>query len=694
MHGNNRINFVIAIIFLLGAGILAKLFCLQVREYDLYLAKASGQHLSFSVLDPERGKIFIQDGPWTEKLYPIVTNKKFALLYAIPKDIKKPEEAAEKLYEIFKKEKAEKEVEKLIKKQDDERLKNELAPLSGQNLSLEEKNIKEAEITKAHEAIIKSPEYLELKNIKKEKEIELRKGAAIAEYLKILTKENDPYEPIEQKVDEETLKKLYIAGGVPISNRNSPQLSPWEREKVKIEDLEIKDDKIFYKDEEGKNIEIKLDGIAFIPKIRRFYPENNIGSHILGFVGYVGDEERGRYGLEGFFDEEFFGVPGSVRSERGAGGDLIIINDREYKKAENGSDFILTIDKTIQYTACQKLDKAAMRHGVDGGSVIIMEPKTGAILAMCSWPDFDPNNYNNVENIKVYNNPVIFAEYEPGSVFKAITMAIALDQEKVAPETTYFDKGNIIIEGWPKPIKNSDFETFGGHGEVNMETVLELSLNTGAIFAMKQTGAEIFARYVHNFGFGEKSGIELETESGGNISNLLADKIKPIDAAVASFGQGLTATPLQMATAYATIANGGILMKPYLVKEIMHPDGEKDITQPKQIRRVVSERASMLLSGMLVNVVERGHSKKAAVEGYYVAGKTGTAQVASEDKRGYSDKTIHTFIGFAPAEEPKFMMLVKLDNPKGIRFAESSAAPLFGEIAKFLLDYLEVPKER
>jgi len=697
---------------------LFRLFSLQVKEYDLYAAKATGQHFSFNVLEPERGKIFVQDNVSGDngKLYPVATNREFALVYAVPRDIKNPEFAAEALYETFKREGIEREVDELMERMDEERLAGELDFLDGMNLPENERRDKEAEITAAHKSLIKDSAYLELKNIKREKEVKLRKEAAVSEYLRILTKKNDPYEPIEQKVDESVLKKLYAvfynkkSPNTPLKEGQfNPQLPPakeglnppnhllikgGEDVFVKAEDLEVKDGKVFYNGEGGERKELKLDGIAFIPKARRFYPENNIGAHILGFVGYVGDEERGRYGLEGFFDEELFGAPGSVRTGRGAGGNLIIINDREYEKARDGSDLILTINKTIQFRACQKLNDTALRHGADGGTVIIMEPRTGAILAMCSWPDYDPNDYGDVGDIRVYNNPAIFAEYEPGSIFKSITMAAALDTGKITPETVYNDEGSVMVAGWPKPIKNSDYEARGGWGLVDMRTVLEESLNTGAIFAMRRMGAETFAGYVKDFGFGEKTGIELETESAGNIRNLLAGKIKPIDAAVASFGQGIAVTPLQMAAAYAAIANGGVLMKPYLVKEVSRFNGARDITNPKPVRRVISERAAILLSGMLVNVVEGGHAERAGVGGYYVAGKTGTAQVASKNKKGYGDKTIHTFVGFAPVEEPRFVMLVKLDDPKGIKYAAGSAAPLFGEIAEFLLNYLEVPEER
>lgn len=680
VNNNNRINLILAIIFLLGLSILIKLFNLQVFKYELFTEKANSQHQVFNILEQQRGRIFFQDSIKgdNEKLYPAASNKEYALVYAIPEEIKDIEAAAEKLYVFFKKESVEKEVEELLKKDDEDRLKGELDYLDAMNLLDEEKKIKKEDIIKKHESIIKDPEYIKLKEIKKEKEIETRKENILDEYRKKLSKKNDPYEPIEQKVDEETLKKLFISLS---GNENN----------LKISDLALKSGKLINNNSQE---ELRVSGINFIPKIRRYFPENNISSHILGFVGYIDDEERGRYGLEGFFDEELFGVPGSIKTGRGAGGDLIIINEREYIGPQNGSDLILTINRTIQYTVCKKLNETALRHGADGGSVIVMDPNTGAIISMCSWPDYDPNEFEDVNNIKVYNNPAIFAQYEPGSVFKAITMAAALDQEKVSPNTTYNDEGQIMISGWPKPIKNSDYETFGGHGKVNMNFVLEASLNTGAIFAMKQIGSDIFSKYVRDFGFGEKTGIEMETENSGNINNLTSGKVKEIDAATASFGQGISVTPLQMAVSYAAIANGGILMKPYLVKEIVHADGKKDITKPKEIRRVVSERAALLLSGMLVNVVENGHSKRAKVDGYYVAGKTGTAQVASENARGYSGKTIHTFIGFAPVEKPKFVMLVKLDDPKGIKFAESSAVPLFKELAEFILNYYEVPKER
>lgn len=629
----NRLNLIMAIIFLLTGSILLRLYSLQVLKYDLYTALAADQHQVYNKLKPDRGQIFMQNSPNPDsgELYPAVANKDFALVYAVPSDVASPPEMAEKLYEVFDKKTVETAVDELIAA--DQYFS---ATTTGGDSQISSQDIKNRE---------------EFRKIKRELEIETRKKVIISAYLEKLSKKNDPYEPIKSKVEKETAELL-----------------------VK---------------------EFGRKGIDYIMESHRYYPEGSTGAQLLGFVGYAEEEKTGRYGLEGFFNEELSGSAGSLRAERSANGSLIIINDREFNEPKNGSDLILTINRSVQFTACQKLSAAALRHGADSGSVIVMDPKTGAIIAMCSWPDYDPNNYSQEEDISVFNNPAVFDQYEPGSIFKVFTMAAGIDQGKVTPETVYNDQGSVKIAGWPKPIKNSDFDTHGGHGQVNMLTVLELSLNTGSIFVMQKTGVEIFADYVKKFGFGEKTGIELPGEGSGNISSLERKVIRPIEAATATFGQGITVTPLQMISAYAAIVNGGILMKPYVVSEIVSPDGARTKTQPRPIRRVISERTALLLSGMMVRVVDGGHATKAGVPGYYVGGKTGTAQVAGTDTRGYeTGRDMHTFVGFAPADDPKFVMLVKLDDPKDVVWADSSTAPLFSEIAGFILNYYQVPKER
>jgi cell division protein FtsI (penicillin-binding protein 3)/stage V sporulation protein D (sporulation-specific penicillin-binding protein) len=610
----------------------------QIGQFDLYTAMASSQHQVYSKLKPERGKIFLSEKTnGVEKLYPLATNKDFAEVFIVPKDIVYPEIFAEKLFNFFDKPKLE-----------------------------TSENDNQATGTKV---IVSTATKEEI----------------IAKYLKKLDKPGDPYEPLVSKLSGEDLIKLFsYLSSADNSSTSSPAL-------VAPEDLELKLGRLVYKNDVEKEFEVP--GFGFDLQKYRYYPENEIAAHLLGFVTYVDGEGQGKYGLEEFFNEELFGKYGSLKSEKGVKSNMMIVNDREYIKPEAGSDLILTVDRNIQFAVCDKLKQSVKKHSASGGSVIVMEVKTGAIIAMCSEPAFNPNDFKDVRDIAYYNNPAAYYQYEPGSVFKTITMAIAIDQGKVSPTTTYKDEGQIMINGWPKPIKNSDFSTFGPHGVVDMTVVLDNSLNTGAIFAMNQVGPKVFAEYVKKFGFGERTGIELGSESAGNIDNLLKNKVREIDAATASFGQGIAATPLQMIMPYQAIANKGMMMKPYIIQGIIRPNGKTDVISPKQSGRVISEKTASTISGMLVNVVEKGHSKGAAISGYYLGGKTGTAQVATLGGYSTSDY-IHTFIGIAPIEEPAFVMLTKIDSPKDVQYAEGSAVPLWKDIAEFILNYYAVPKTR
>ena len=430
-----------------------------------------------------------------------------------------------------------------------------------------------------------------------------------------------------------------------------------------------------------------LKGIHFAPEDRRYYPESGLGGHIFGFVGFEGDQRRGQYGLEGYFDELLRGKEGSLKLETDAIGTLIPVGENRVTEAVDGSDLILTIDRTVQLMVCDKLKKWVVQHGADGGSLIIQDPSSGAIRAMCATPDFNPAKYGE-SNIRAFNNPTIFSPYEPGSVFKAFTMAIGLELEKVTPSTTYTDTGSVEIGSYT--IRNSDGKA---HGVQTMMDVLDESLNTGTIFVARKVGVEQFRKYMKAFGFGSITGIDLDTETSGDVSSL-DQKKSDIYVATGSFGQGITVTPLQLITAYSALANGGKLMKPYIVDTIVKPDRSVIRTAPKVIRQVISARTSDLIGGMLVNVVRKGHGKRAGVPGYFVAGKTGTAQVPRKDGRGYDrNATIGSFAGYAPVERPAFVMLVRIDNPRDVQWAESSAAPLFGELAHFLLQYYEVPPD-
>lgn len=436
-------------------------------------------------------------------------------------------------------------------------------------------------------------------------------------------------------------------------------------------------------------IALKLPGIYYLREEGRLYPEVGLGGHVMGFVGSADDGTMsGRYGIEGYFNEELTGTPGFLRSERDIAGRLIAVGQRSIEPAVDGSDVVLTIDRTIQYFVCSALEDAVARHQADGGSVVVIEPQTGKILAMCGAPDFEPAKYNEVSSIEAFNNPAIFSAYEPGSIFKPVTMAAAIDAGAVTPTTLFEDTGSVMVDGWPKPIGNAEGKVYG---VVDMTVVLEESINTGMVYSMRAMGMDPFVEYVKNFGFGERTGIETETESAGNISAL--DIGEEIYAATASFGQGITVTPLQMAAAYGAIANDGVLMRPYIVEDVVAPDGTHAPRGPQALRRVLQAKTARLIGAMLVSVVENGHGKRASAPGYYIGGKTGTAQVA--DGSGYSaDKTIGSFAGFGPVNNPKFAMVVRIDNPKDVQWAESTAAPLFGEIAQFLVKYFEIPPER
>lgn len=434
---------------------------------------------------------------------------------------------------------------------------------------------------------------------------------------------------------------------------------------------------------------LELPGILFTDESHRFYPEGESGAQVLGFVGAGSDGgHEGKYGVEGYFESELAGSQGYLSSTKDAGGRLTVVGDHTIQEAEDGADIVLTIDRTLQHVVCAELAEWVESQQAERGSVVVMDPKTGAIVAMCNAPVFDPNEYNLVERIDVYNNTSIFSPYEPGSVFKAVTMAAGLDTGKVTPDTVFNDEGEVKIG--PYTIRNSDLKA---HGEVTMTDVITESLNTGMVDVASRLGPESFLAYVRDFGFGRHTGIETQTELAGDIEALA--KRGDIWSATGSFGQGITVTLLQLVQAYSAMANGGVMMKPYLIDEIRYDDGTADKRSPKMIRRVIDARTAKLITGMLVAVVERGHGTRAAVPGYWLAGKTGTAQIARSDGGGYeAHDTIGSFIGFGPIEDPRFVIGVRIDRPQTVRFAESSAAPLFGRIADFLVDYYQIPPTR
>ncbi len=431
-----------------------------------------------------------------------------------------------------------------------------------------------------------------------------------------------------------------------------------------------------------------LSGIHFDTETVRYYPEHQFLSHVVGFLGYKADggvNPLGVYGLERQYDKVLAGTAGKISS--GGANRWFFGNQADFLPAKNGNQLLLTIDKSIQLEVEQVLKKAVETNLADGGCVVVMDPKTGRILAMATDPSFDPNLYAQVKDLSVFSNLCTSGNYEPGSVFKAVTMAAGLDTGVVTPDTTYTDSGQVVVDGYT--IKNSDNKA---HGVQTMTQVLEQSLNTGVIFVKEKIGNSTFLDYVKKFGFGQTTGVDLP-EATGNMNNLKGAIEVNFDTA--SFGQGISVTPIQMLRAYAAIANGGRLPTPYVVGAEITPEGKTIETTPIFSSPVITQKTATTLSAMLVSVVENGHGKKAKVSGYYVAGKTGTAQVVKKGGGGYDpNNNIGTFVGFAPVENPKFVMLVRVNHPRTVQFAESTAAPAWGEIARFLLSYYNVPPTR
>jgi cell division protein FtsI (penicillin-binding protein 3) len=386
-----------------------------------------------------------------------------------------------------------------------------------------------------------------------------------------------------------------------------------------------------------------LEGVYIDQKQYRFYPFDRLSSQVLGFVGVneKTSEPAGLYGIEKLWND----------------------------KLSAGDDMKMTIDRNLQTESEQMLAELIDKYSAVAGTIIIQEPTTGKILTMASKPDFDPNAYKDYP-IGNFINPAVQSMYEPGSVFKPFTMATGIETGVLTPDTTFVDTGSVTLNG--KTIHNAGGKVYG---KISMTNVIENSVNTGAVYAESLIGHENFKNYLKSFGFGQKTGIDLPDEISGSLKNLDKKDIRAIDYATAAFGQGTGVTPIQLVTAFSAIANGGVLMKPYI-------DAAK---KPEVVRRVVSkETTAKVVKMMEAAVVKAG---VASIAGFSVAGKTGTALIPDPKVGGYSDEMIHTYLGMVPASDPKFVILVKLDRPKVGDLAGLTVVPAFRELAQYVLNY-------
>ncbi len=409
-----------------------------------------------------------------------------------------------------------------------------------------------------------------------------------------------------------------------------------------------------------KVTDLNVTGVYADLEPDRFYPLGTVASQELGFVGpnTSNNGESGHYGVEALYDSSLAGGGSSDAP---------------------GNDLTLTIDPNIQIEAEKVLQNLVVANKATGGSVIVEDPMTGKILAMGNDPSFDPNDYAS-SPIGDLSNPSVQSVYEPGSIFKVITMAAGIDAGKITPQTTYTDTGTLIING--RKITNYDLKTHGPYGSgVTMTNVIEHSINTGAVFAEGQIGNGIFTDYLTKFGFSEKTGVDLPGEVTGNMK-ALNPKSRQVAFATASYGQGVAVTTLELINAIAAIANGGTLMRPYVNAALA----------PQAIRRVVSTSTAEQVTNMMISAVDK--AGVANIAGYSLAGKTGSAFIPDLVHGGYTDSLIDSYVGFGPTSHPRFIALVRLNTLPSSALAAQSVVPAFRELSQYIINYYGIPPDR
>src|SRR5436190_9661243 len=425
-----------------------------------------------------------------------------------------------------------------------------------------------------------------------------------------------------------------------------------------------------------------IGGLGFEMEPKRLYPNGGIGAQVLGFVN---DDGEGQYGVEGRYDDALRGTAGRLVVERDPANRELAIGLRTASPARAGQDLVLTLDLAVQTAAERELAAAVQREKAAGGSIVILDPRDGAVLALASSPTYDPARVGSAAPEALRDRAIAWT-YEPGSTMKAITVAAAIDKGVVTPKTSYNDVGYAVIGG--RVLSNALGRAYG---PTTVSQVLQRSQNAGAVFVASKLGAPDLYSYVRAFGFGDRTGVDLAAETGGRVRPLA--EWDPVDLGTISFGQGIAVTPLQLAAAYAAIANGGTLFRPYVVATRRDADGEHR-TAPVPVRQAVSPETAATLRTMLTATVDDGIANLASLKGYSVAGKTGTAQIPSDDGRYVDDAYISSFAGFVPAEGPRMVVVVVLDRPQSKLLGTIPAMNVFKAIAGDALRYARVQPDR
>ncbi len=439
--------------------------------------------------------------------------------------------------------------------------------------------------------------------------------------------------------------------------------------------------------EEQKNQLAKLNikGLGFEDNSQRYYPESSLAAHLLGFVGKnKNGDSIGYFGVEGFYDQDLIGLSGLMKTERDLLGRPILLGNQEKIESENGRNLILTIDNSVQKIIKTKLAEGLEKYKAKEGCIIVADPNTLEILGMDCLPDFDPDKYYQFGQ-DIFRNQAISSLYEPGSTFKPMIMAAAINEKKIKPDDFFDEKGPVQIGEYKVRTWDDKYS-----GKITMTGILEKSSNVGMVYVGQKLGNSNIFKYLNKYGFGSSTNIDLQGEVGGYLRP--ESQWYPIDFATVNFGQGIAVTPIQMIKAFSSLVNGGKILRPHVVKEI-DSSSEKTKIEPIVENQVIDKKSSEIMKKMLESTVEHGEYKWSVPKGYKVGGKTGTAQIPLQGHYD-SSKTIASFIGFAPVNDPKFIALVVLKEPGTSIYGSETAAPLFFDIAKELFVYYNIAPEQ
>lgn len=441
-------------------------------------------------------------------------------------------------------------------------------------------------------------------------------------------------------------------------------------------------------DTSAKIAALKLPGIVLDPELQRDYPMGGFTGQVLGFVN---DNYDGSYGVEQSYNQILSGTPGKLVGERDINGNIIALANSVDDPPKPGANLVLNLDSAVQRIAEQALDQALAQHHAKSGSVVIENPRTGAILAMVSRPSYNPNDFASVTDSSLFSNPAVSQVYEPGSTFKTFTIGLGLETGAITPNTVHDSGSYFVLPGGEKVYNALLYD----YGPETPELILENSSNLGAMWVAGQVGQDQFYSGVEAFGFGKPTGVDLPGESGGIVPLPGESSWSPANLYTNAFGQGLAVTPLQLVNAECVLANGGLLMTPHVVSQIQG-DGSDQTIKPKVVRRVLSEQTTQEETAMLVQAVDHSQSyqKYIAVPGYAVAAKTGTAQIPSPSGGYESNATIASVVGYGPIPNPQFTVLVKIDQPQDTPWGESAAGPAFRQIMQQLFTLYGIPPTR